>query len=576
MKMTSAVLAALAATLAFAVLQAPAQVQVPAQTGVRPIPRLVHQDGRFALFVDDAPYLMLGAQVHNSSSWAAESPKVWPAMEYLHVNTVEMPVYWEQFEPQPGQFDYTLVDNLLAEARQHEVHLVLLWFGTWKNGSQHYMPEWMKLDTVRYPHMLGRDGEAVDSPSPHAAASLEADKSAFTALMRHLKEADPQRTVLMMQVENEAGAWGSVRDFSPAAQQLFASPVPPELLRAMSVHPASPSPNWLQAFGPNADEYFHAWSVARYIGQVAEAGKAVYPLPMYANAALRNPFHPGPAGLPGAPGAYESGGPTDNVLDIWKAAAPALDLLAPDDYENDDASYLKVLDLYHRADNALFVPETGGPGKARFLFSALGLQTIGFSPFGLDYTHRAASRSLNQADPARPPEEFLTPWAMNYRLIGPMQREIARLNFDGKLQAAAEEQGKPVRTLPFGAWDAIVSFGAARNNRAAGNPNPEGRALVAQLGDNQFLVTGYFCRVDFRPAGTEAQRKSQHIVEGTQQNPSALIDGKWQHRQFLRVEEGAFESGLFKPLRIWNGDETDWGLDFGEDPIVLRVSLATY
>ena len=68
MKMTSAVLAALAATLAFAVLQAPAQVQVPAQTGVRPIPRLVHQDGRFALFVDDAPYLMLGAQVHNSSS----------------------------------------------------------------------------------------------------------------------------------------------------------------------------------------------------------------------------------------------------------------------------------------------------------------------------------------------------------------------------------------------------------------------------------------------------------------------------------------------------------------------------
>jgi hypothetical protein len=344
----------------------------------------------------------------------------------------------------------------------------------------------------------------------------------------------------------------------------------------MQVKAASASATWQQAFGPNADEYFQAWSVARFIGQVAAAGKAAYPLPMYANAALRDPIHPGPAGLPGAPGAYESGGPTDNVLDIWKTAAPALDVLAPDDYQNDPVTYLKVLDLYHRDGNPMFIPETGGPANARFFFTALGLQTIGFSPFGLDYTHRAASRSLNQADPNRPKEEFLEPWAMNYRLIGPMQREIARLNFDGKLQAVAEEQGRPTRTLPFGSWDAIVSFGAARNNRGAGNPQPAGRALVAQLGDNQFLVAGYFCRVDFRPAGTEEQRKTAAIVEGTQQNPSALIDGKWQHRQFLRVEEGAYDNGVFKPIRIWNGDETDWGLDFGDEPIVLRVSVATY
>jgi len=283
-----------------------------------------------------------------------------------------------------------------------------------------------------------------------------------------------------------------------------------------------------------------------------------------------------PPGLPGSTGNYESGGPTDNVLAIWKAAAPALDILAPNNYQDDPASYLKVLELYHRDDNALFVPKTGGADKARFFFSALGLQTIGFAPFGLDYTHRAADRSMNQADASRPQEEFLTPWEMNYRLVGPMQREIARLNFEGKLQAVAEEQGKATQTLPFGSWNAVVSFGAARSNRGAGNPKPAGRALVAQLKDNQFLVAGYFCRVDFRPAGTEQQRKSQHIVEGTQQNPSALIAGKWQHRQFLRVEEGIYENDVFKPSRIWNGDETDWGLDFGSEPVVLRVSLATY
>jgi hypothetical protein len=540
-------------------------VPIQAQVKERPIPRIVEKDGRYALFVDDAPYLMLGAQVHNSSSWPAELPKVWPAMEYLHVNTVEMPVYWEQFEPRPGVYDTAPIDTLLAEARQHQVHLVILWFGTWKNGSQHYMPEWMKLDTVKYPHAIGKNGDAVDSPSPFAAASLEADKKAFGAFMRHLKAADPERTVIMVQVENESGTWGSLRDYSPVANKLFEAPVPPEVLSAMQVKGASPAANWQEAFGPEAEVNFHAWAVAKYVGQVAAAGKAVYPLPMYANAALRDPLKPG------APGTYESGGPTDNVLNIWKAEAPALDVLAPDNYTNDPAAYLKVLDLYHRSDNPLFVPETGGPNNPRFFFSALGLQAIGFSPFGLDYTRERAP-----ADPSHPREEALTPWAMNYILIGPMMRDVARFNFEGKLQAVAEEQGKTTQILPFGSWNAVVSYGASNRGPAAGNPKPEGRALIAQLRDNQFLVTGYFCRVDFRPAGTEEQRKSQNIVAGTGQNPSALIDGKWQHRQFLRVEEGTYENGAFKFLRIWNGDETDYGLGFGAEPTVLRVSLATY
>jgi hypothetical protein len=503
-----------------------------------PLPRIVNQNGRYALLVDDAPWLMLGAQVHNSSAWPAMLPKVWPAMEYLNVNTVEIPVYWEQLEPARGHYDYSVLDTLLSQARQHHVRLVLLWFGTWKNGSQHYMPEWMKLAGDLYPHMVDKNGRAVDSPSPFATASLEADKSAFSALMRRLKATDPERTVIMVQVENEAGTWGSLRDYSPVAQQLFEAPVPPEILTAMHVPAASTPTNWTQAFGPEAEVNFHAWSVAKYVGQVAAAGKAVYPLPLYANAALRDPLKPG------APGSYESGGPTDNVLPIWKAEAPALDILAPDIYRNDPAAYLKVLELYHRDDNPLFIPETGNSANARFLFAALGLQAVGFSPFGLDYTK-------TDAPPPRR-EEPLTPWAMNYRLLGPMQREVAQLNFEGKLQAVAEEKGKVTQTLAFGPWNAVVSYGVSRNNRAAGNPEPTGRVLVGQLKDDQFLVTGFSCRVDFRPAAQGRQR------------------------QFLRVEEGTWENGAFRFLRVWNGDETDWGLNFGTEPVALRVSLATY
>ena len=97
--------------------------------------------------------------------------------------------------------------------------------------------------------------------------------------------------------------------------------------------------------------------------------------------------------------------------------------------------------------------------------------------------------------------------------------------------------------------------------------------LVAQLADNQFLVTGYDCRIDFRPTGTEQQRKSQHIIPGTDETPSALIDGKWQHRQFMRVEQGICENGVFKLLRSRTGDATDYGLRFDEEPTVLRVTL---
>ena len=179
----------------------------------------------------------------------------------------------------------------------------------------------------------------------------------------------------------------------------------------------------------------------------------------------------------------------------------------------------------------------------------------------------------------KPVDEFLTSWGMNFRLIGPMQREIARRNFEGKLKAVAEEQGNDTQILPFGSWNAEVTWGGFHHNphAPAGNPKPVGRVLVAQLADNQFLLAGYFCRVDFRPAGTEQQRKSQHIVEGTEETPSALIDGKWQHRQFLRIEQVTYENGVFKPIRTWGGlrGETN-GLYLGEAPVVLRVALTTY
>src|ERR1035437_4420660 len=130
------------------------------------MPRVVEKDGRWALLVDGAPYLMLGLQVNNSSAWPALLPEVWPAVDRLHANTVEMPVYWEQLEPTQGKFDFSVVDALLAGARVHKVHLVLLWFGTWKNGAMHYTPEWVKRNPAKYPRVTGQNGAPGDTMSP--------------------------------------------------------------------------------------------------------------------------------------------------------------------------------------------------------------------------------------------------------------------------------------------------------------------------------------------------------------------------------------------------------------------------
>lgn len=531
-------------------LAGPSLVAVAAE---RPMPQLVHKDGRHALLVDGAPFLVLGAQVNNSSAWPSMLPQVWPAVKAMHANTVEMPVYWEQLEPQPGVFDYSLVDTLIAQSRKNDVRLILLWFATWKNGSAHYMPMWMKQAPAKYPMMLSEAGRPVGSASPFGKDTLEADTRAFAALMRHLKKVDAQRTVIMVQVENEPGTWGAIRDYSPAARAAFQRPVPAEICAAMNKTPNRRDANWKDVFGKDADELFHAWAVARFIGQVAAAGKAEYPLPLYVNAALRDPVAPGPAG------SYESGGPTDNVLSIWKAAAPAIDVLAPDIYLNDYDKVQKVLGSYRRPDNALFVPEvSNAPEYARFFFSALGNQSIGFSPFGVDYTGAdnfpLGAKAVNQ--------ETLAPFARNYQLVGPMMREIAQLGFDGKLKAVAEKKGLSTQRLDFGRWRADVIYGVGQfgfGNDPPGNPEPVGGVLVAQLDDSQFLVAGYHCRVEFRPV----EPGPVEVTSG----------GATKQREYLRVEEGAYRRGKFEVVRLWNGDQTDWGLNFTSIPQVLRVTL---
>ncbi len=507
-------------------------------------PRIEQKDGRYALLVDGRPYLVLAGQIHNSSAWPSELPQVWESMAALHANTVEAPVYWEQLEPSEGHFDYSNVDSLVEGARAHKLHVVLLWFGTWKNGNMHYVPAWVKNDSPRFPHTIRPDGEPIDVLSPHSRNTLEADKTAFVALMRHLKQIDGEaHTVLDIQVENESGNIGSVRDNSAESNREFAGAVPADLLAAAHKQPGT----WAQVFGAEADEIFQAYHQAKYINEIAAAGKREFNIPYSINVWIDYPSAALPQRRLDTPGiGYPSGGAVQKLVGLWRALAPSIDMIGPDIYTDYSGFVRATLAAYHRPDNPLWIPEIGRDDSyGKFFFYALGEGAIGFAPFGVDQT---GWNILGDQ-----------PWkshGANFALIGPMSREIAQLEFDGKLKTAVEEPGQTTRELDFGEWQATVSFGFPQPDGlpAPGTKDVHGAALVAQLGPNEFLVTGVDASVVFHLPGKPA----------------------WIHSQIVSAEQGSYEGGVWKALRLWNGDETDRGLCFYQKPEVVRVTMGRF
>ncbi|KTW12379.1 DUF5597 domain-containing protein [Sphingomonas sanguinis] len=513
------------------------------------VPRIVTQAGRHALLVDGQPFLMLAAQVNNSSNYAAALPQVWPVLDRIHANTIEIPVAWQQIEPVEGQFDFTFVQTLLDQARAHDKRVVLLWFATWKNTSPGYTPDWVKLDNRRFPRMKTREGKDHYALTPMARTTLEADKRAFVRLMTYLKEHDPQNTVIMVQPENEVGSYRNPRDYSAAAQRLFEQLVPEALTRKLG----KPRGTWTMVFGAQADRAFNSWYTARYINEIVEAGKAVKPLPMYVNAALAGPSNVSD------PDGVASGGPQQDVLDIWKVAAPAIDAEAPDIYDRASRNVGLYLDAYARPDNPLLVPEIGnGREFARYFYEALGRGAIGFAPFGMDdtgfFNYPLGAKALD--------DSTLDAFAGPYGAVAGVMRDWAKAAFEHPTWGAAKPDDGGDRETVLGDWRIRAEFGQRqfgekswtwlKSEPAPWKTEPVGGMAVVQLSCDEFLMVGDHVRARFEPATPD---------------PKAMI---------VRVEQGHFTDGRWVMDRIWNGDQTDYGINIVDRPVVLKVVMGRY
>ncbi|KAH6689905.1 glycoside hydrolase [Plectosphaerella plurivora] len=498
------------------------------------------------LIVNGEPFIILGGELHNSnfssSSYMAE---VWPRVAAQGFNTLLGGVSWAHVEPVEGQFDFTELDKVILGAREHGIHLVLLWFGTWKNAVSTYVPPWVKKDSKRFPRVrsVNADGKRaiLDIVSPLSTECAEADARAFGKLLAHIRDFDGDHsTVLMVQVENETGILGDSRDRSALAEAAWEEPVPEALLAHLADNPnqafvkrfpsihKSGKHSWEDVFGkgPAADEMFMA--------KVAAAGKIEYPLPLYVNAWLTvdgpesldvstPAFVATSAEVAGGskPGQYPSGGPCVHVLD---------------EYETTCKEYLYK-------DEPLFIPEQRrDPEGARRMWLAYGTYgAIGVSPFAVEI------------DPVAVGREF--------KVLNRVKDVVAKAGPADRFGFFFDElRDPPLAEKP---WVTVFGDLEVTIHRASvfGKPGPGG-GLVVRLAENKFLLAGFGFDVRFRS-----------LKKG------AGFTGILSSRELEPAEDGTLRTG-----RIWNGDQIKGGEamvmpneepDYGEFPIPASVPART-
>ena len=497
-----------------------------------PLPQLRKQGTTTQLIVDGKPFLLLGGELHNSSASNLDYLNgVWPLLKSAELNTVIAPVEWDQIEPSEGHFDFTVLDGMLKQAREHNMRIVLLWFGAWKNSMSSYAPAWVKHDYQRFPRARNRVGEPQDILTPFSDKLLASDKAAFSALLRHLKDVDGQRTVLMVQVENEIGMLPDVRDFGPLANAALKQQVPVQLTAYLKAHRESLNPyvkslweaqgarssgTWAEVFGTSveAEEVFQAWHYAQFTNALTAAGKAAYGLPMYVNVALNRPGK--------KPGEYPSAGPLPHLFDIWKAGAPVVDFIGIDTYF---PNYVEWARKFKRPDNPLFVPEANYAGRpdigANAFFSIGELDAIGYSPFGIDGpkdyskdTLPAAFRVLKQ----------LSPLILSAQGKGQMRGFKAPATYEGKVDARPQ-------TAKLGGYTIEVSFNAPWEKELKESEADVRGGLVIQTGENEFIVAGRGIVTVFKDADGKAAVGLGKLTEGS------FVDGKWKEGRWLNGDE---------------------------------------
>ena len=496
------------------------------------IPHLLQKGNATQLIVEGNPFIILGGELGNSTATTMQNMQpVWSKLKTMNLNTVLVPVYWELVEPQEGKFDFTLLQDLISEARKNDLKIVFLWFGSWKNSMSSHAPAWVKRNQDKYPRVKDNTDRSLEILSSFSENVLKADLKAFENLMRYIKDFDAtQHTVLMIQVENEIGMLPTARDYQTLAETAFKKEVPTELIQCLQENKEKLVPeflqiwktngykttgNWEEVFGKglHTDEIFMAYFYSKFANKIAEGGKKIYNLPMYVNAALNRPNR--------EPGNYPSAGPLPHLMDVWKSAGKVIDILVPDFYNPD---FKQWCDLYTRQGDPLFIPEHAFDNtvSAKALFAISNYSALGFCPFSIESTEK-------------PQEE---PLGKMYGLIKELTPLIIENQGKGTMKGVLLSKTNPETIIRMGKYELTCKhdFTLSWNNGDKKDEWPTTSALIIQTAENEFYVAGNGVVITFK------HRENKELNVG-----------------LLKVEDGRFDNNKWIVKRHLNGDQTHQG-----------------
>ena len=500
-----------------------------------------------------------------------------------------IPIGWEIFEPQEGEFHEAYIKNCIMFARKNNLHAVLLWFGTWKNGQMEYTPNWVKSNTKKYHRVICKDETKTTVLSPHCQDNLDADKKAFCRMISIVKEFDgEENTVIAIQVENEPGYYAATRrDFGRAGEEDFKAAVPSEILTEVKKNPKTylykcwdqsgkkEGADWCDTFGNAGAEACTAWAIAKYINQIAAAGKKIYDIFMYTNAWTDKNGERGRS-IGGID--YPCGGPVSKVLPIYYSTAYELDAIAPDIYEEEPDMFRKTQDVYARdtLNWPLFVSESHmGNLNSAMIFRAIGRHhCIGYHVFGVE-------SCLDQNGELIPQAAAMRDTAV---IINHSQDLILEGYKQGNLHTFYQRIGQESDLLNLDQWDIKISYCGVdssyvgwvatdyrhekegiQNRPISSLEEIPGRGLLLQKADNEFYLAGSGVRLFFqRPLPIDGsipinEVNLMHLAHNT---------------GFLTVEEGYFEDGQYKVNRKRSGDELRHGIWTEADCGVIHIVLS--
>ncbi|NLO09613.1 MAG: DUF5597 domain-containing protein [Clostridiales bacterium] len=528
--------------------------------------------------VNGKPFFTIGGQTHNSSTYSEDvMKKAWLGIEALGLNTIAAPICWGQIEPEEDLFDFSQIDMILDGARKRNVKVVLLWFGTWKNGTSHYVPKWVKTQKERFVWAETAQNIRTRTLSPLCEATKEADKKAYLKVIEYLKKVNTDDVVLSVQIENEPGSIGTPRDYSKLGETAFSSNIPEELydwLEKLSDCPikrfwtengSQKNGTWEEVFGIEASPIFTSYYTAIYINEISKAGKEIYDIPTYVNVWIGEMYQQ-IAGVD-----YPSGGPTTKTIDLWKFLTPDIDAICPDIYLQDYITFDALCEAYSRDDNIFYIPESApSVMNALNVFMAIEKHNLsGIHTFGIDSVVDKDGVLLEGA----------REWANTAKILSSARPLIEKYLGTGKIYAVAQFEGSSGQSFDFGDYIGKVTYSMPLDKQFATNSwgfmdtyhrepeyfNVRGKGLIIYEGNGSFYLAG---------EGYKLVLIKKDTIEGMTTGVRQSVFLNTRHQEYLSVSEGYFdEDDNFITVKERCGDESDLGLWVHHDIGVVHVQM---